>query len=320
VNIRPPLRPLGTLDADRPCTRCGYNLKGLAPGGRCPECGSPIRAKISSSEIAPAVLEAPISQLLTLAYGCYGLIIAIGLLFVVRVALGIGRAAPIWVASLVACVELVFIAAVALATIPRPGGVRGEVAGAIDLCWRWGARLLSVCGLLSTLAIIAASVGGAGTTNWSALAAWLGWGARLGAIPLALSLSGLATSLANESLAWRLRSIVALFVVSALLHLAAAWMAGAGPVGVGGWIFDAIGFVAWLFGWGVLLLGAAEIASAMQWAIRYTEESAAKEQRRVEREQREVQRAPLPVSSPIAPSRHGPGRVPDDLPIPLADE
>lgn len=27
---------------DLPCVVCGYNLRGLTPGGRCPECGSPV--------------------------------------------------------------------------------------------------------------------------------------------------------------------------------------------------------------------------------------------------------------------------------------
>lgn len=30
------------IDVDRPCLDCGYNLRGLRSGGRCPECGSPI--------------------------------------------------------------------------------------------------------------------------------------------------------------------------------------------------------------------------------------------------------------------------------------
>ncbi len=29
-----------TVDDDRACARCGYNLRGLSPDGRCPECGA----------------------------------------------------------------------------------------------------------------------------------------------------------------------------------------------------------------------------------------------------------------------------------------
>lgn len=31
---------------DRPCIHCGYNLRGLAPDGRCPECGEPISGSL----------------------------------------------------------------------------------------------------------------------------------------------------------------------------------------------------------------------------------------------------------------------------------
>src|SRR5688572_29680452 len=36
------LQPDPTVDADVPCGRCGYNLRGLKAGGACPECGLPV--------------------------------------------------------------------------------------------------------------------------------------------------------------------------------------------------------------------------------------------------------------------------------------
>src|SRR5262245_18227226 len=37
----PPLHAAGIIDADVRCLRCGYNLRGLGPGMRCPESGAP---------------------------------------------------------------------------------------------------------------------------------------------------------------------------------------------------------------------------------------------------------------------------------------
>ncbi|WP_428938360.1 hypothetical protein [Fontivita pretiosa] len=34
--------PNATVQTDAPCRKCGYNLRGLTYGGRCPECGSPV--------------------------------------------------------------------------------------------------------------------------------------------------------------------------------------------------------------------------------------------------------------------------------------
>jgi len=34
--------PNATVQTDAPCRKCGYNLRGLMYGGRCPECGSPV--------------------------------------------------------------------------------------------------------------------------------------------------------------------------------------------------------------------------------------------------------------------------------------
>lgn len=37
---------VGMIDEDRPCIGCGYNLRGLSPNSRCPECATPIAQSI----------------------------------------------------------------------------------------------------------------------------------------------------------------------------------------------------------------------------------------------------------------------------------
>lgn len=44
-----------TIDFDRACIGCGYNLKGLTTDGQCPECGLPVRM--------PKEIDAPLSQM-----------------------------------------------------------------------------------------------------------------------------------------------------------------------------------------------------------------------------------------------------------------
>lgn len=41
------------LAHDLPCVRCGYNLRGLSPDGRCPECGADVCASLVDPGIKP---------------------------------------------------------------------------------------------------------------------------------------------------------------------------------------------------------------------------------------------------------------------------
>ncbi len=37
------------IEIDRPCARCGYNLRGLKPDGHCPECGSSLAQSLQGN-------------------------------------------------------------------------------------------------------------------------------------------------------------------------------------------------------------------------------------------------------------------------------
>ncbi len=47
-------RDLGRLTADLPCAHCGYNLRGLPPEGKCPECGTAIAESLRGDLLSAA--------------------------------------------------------------------------------------------------------------------------------------------------------------------------------------------------------------------------------------------------------------------------
>jgi hypothetical protein len=69
-----PINPesLRRLDAivaeDRPCLRCGYNVRGLRVGGRCPECGTALGVG-GRPRGAAAINDAPVEHLNSLRTG-----------------------------------------------------------------------------------------------------------------------------------------------------------------------------------------------------------------------------------------------------------
>jgi len=46
--------PLPAILRDMPCGTCGYNLRGLSPDGRCPECGHPVEESRYDPRLAAA--------------------------------------------------------------------------------------------------------------------------------------------------------------------------------------------------------------------------------------------------------------------------
>jgi len=57
-----------TIAEDRPCRRCGYNIRGLRVGGRCPECGTAVRV-VGRPRGEAAINDAPIEHLHALRTG-----------------------------------------------------------------------------------------------------------------------------------------------------------------------------------------------------------------------------------------------------------
>lgn len=75
--LRNPARDVFTSDAF--CPRCDYNLKGLSPGTKCPECGAPIVTSARATAQDESITAAPRTYLILLAVGL-GLMTLAGLI------------------------------------------------------------------------------------------------------------------------------------------------------------------------------------------------------------------------------------------------
>lgn len=101
------------VDTDRPCPKCGFNVRGIPLGKPCPECGRPIYFGIQAKETHP-LADAPYWYLRLTQAALWGLFISLfgaGLVWVARpfvpsswplwiVTLALGSAAAVWVASI----------------------------------------------------------------------------------------------------------------------------------------------------------------------------------------------------------------------------
>jgi hypothetical protein len=68
VHVGPQEPPPSPEDSERRCFGCGYDLRGLPAGGRCPECGLPM---VLPREIDEPLSRMPISVIMTFCIACW---------------------------------------------------------------------------------------------------------------------------------------------------------------------------------------------------------------------------------------------------------
>ena len=108
------------IETDRPCARCGYNLRGLKPDGHCPECGSSIEQSLQGNFLRfadPVWLD-------KLRFGTtlmiWNIIIMVIALVGVSVLTGVLGLPPILVVILSLIASGIGVAAAILVTSPEP--------------------------------------------------------------------------------------------------------------------------------------------------------------------------------------------------------
>jgi hypothetical protein len=154
-----------TLALDVTCRGCGYNLRGLSPAGRCPECGRPVRGSLAGD----ALHAADLAWLGHLVSGAS--LICTGLLFslLTLLAVGVPVSAVIGNAPLMPILLLPLVLAALTASLTLVGAWRlttrepDHHPGSGAFSRRWCVRLAS---LATTAVLLSASA------LWLASARW----------------------------------------------------------------------------------------------------------------------------------------------------
>jgi len=195
---------------DRECDHCGYNLKGLQQGGKCPECGHPIRPQ-SSKTSGTIMDEAPTRFVKMLRLGF--LLSSTGIILTVLSSFmpGPARVTIDIVASLLWICGIFFI------TLPRPnrGSIRKDkildndrfrlIVRVLNLTWP--ASSLVGAGVYALQQANNNATGGSSVLLGllAGLSAIISIGAWVSMIPTSVYLAELAYWSSNNNLADRLR-------------------------------------------------------------------------------------------------------------------
>lgn len=301
-----------TILDDRPCTECGYNLRGLSASGVCPECGSPVsgaasaargkagRRIIDETELGQCSLSylLPLGMALCMC-GLSGMVLLVSLWN-----LRAGSPDPFWIrAGSIAAVLWLVGALILLRDRPAP---RGAVAVNRSPDLSWPLKLMIVLTQPALAAIPALYHLEATGTPWAAqarIAAWIIACIGLPAFPVVVSF--ISDWAMDASLTLRLRY--------------SAWALGVGAAVVGGYLlveasgFPALGLFVWLYflarlAWVIGFIAASvyclELLIVVRWAVINAKERADSARRLAERRRRweeSMKRTPAPIGTrPVA--------------------
>jgi predicted Zn-ribbon and HTH transcriptional regulator len=288
-------------EGDWPCRRCGYNLKGLQRGCRCPECGF-AAARGGVLQTRDNLLYAPLAYLKVLQAGA--MLMALGV-----VGSGILAAAnfvdlsgtfrnPVRLGTAAA-----WIAGVWILTAPRQVSDRTPVNPREE--WkrlRWVNRGTQACWLLGAVAAIAAArlapitpaFRTTGPHPMEVVAELLAVIGLFGLVPLAIQIADLAEWGADTGLASRLRgSAWGLMVFGAFVHAGAYGPELLGPFAFFLLVPMLISGGLWMISLLALGYSVLQLASMTRWAIINSDHLAARDQRLLERQERDARAAEM---------------------------
>lgn len=295
--------PPGTL-----CPRCDYSLEGLAGGGKCPECGTPIRVR-SRTGVQPRdnLADAPVAYLDRLRTSLIALAV-LGVANAVLQGISYVRAfdlLPLFMATGGAAWAIVVIPA----TPPRPfvEGMRGRPADELPRArlaarvtqWAWCLQ-----GLLYAAMVVKTNAAAPAAADYFRRAAL---GAQLvglvGFAPLCLWFAHLADWAQNTGLAGRLRAASVLVGIGGPVFTLTLWAAMALSGTASGALLGLVALFA-LFGYEaglvVFIVAQLQLAHMANWALVNAKATIDRDLRVLERRARRTFTGQAPEGSLLA--------------------
>lgn len=322
------------IEGDVACVQCGYNLKGLARSGQCPECGAPVASSFGRGRfLFKNLTDAPMSYLKMLRMGFYLLAGCIAALFgAIVAAIRIGG---LGASLLVAFIGVVWWGGVYLVTSSEypPGELTSRydrlkwlrwINRTLQLAWAVAWALASIQALLylRQTALVAAGVNAASLDTYIRITGMASAGMQLvglaSLIPLCIHFAEIGTAAGNDSLATRLGLAAwGLAIFGAYVSIVAL-LSGAGGVGVMG--FGApMASLGMLVSVGLFVFSLLELAVMCGWAVANSRATIERDHRLLERAQQEeaVMAAKLANLPPMDVYHKPRSTRRDDAPIPL---
>ena len=270
--------PATPIAEDRPCIKCSYNLKGLTSRDRCPECGTPVRARVASVRQS-GMIEADPAYVRQVRNGMWYVIGSGAGAFVTAIVAGAGFTDVLHLSTVLG---MIWSAGVWLVTMPRHAD---DVLAGDQAAMRWTIRAMAAGFVVAGAAvtwILMRGFGGGGhiLARFGVLG---GISGMLGAVGLMWWCAKLA-EWANDDATARVLRFQALAVPFGFVCvLMGAWIgsflglwAGSGAAIIGAWIGGAIPVA--LVGWALL-----RFVRLIEWSKANAEAIKAKDERLRER-------------------------------------
>jgi hypothetical protein len=317
------IRPVRTklyelITTDRPCGKCGYNLRGLPSNGKCPECGRAITGLRGSNRFSDNLGDAPLFYLKAVALGAcllavFSIVCAYAFAFV--------EAGPtIRIAGIAGVASIAWWVGVYILTGKRQIGDHTLPDAVLDSIWL--RRINRAMQLAWPLAVIAwvLFIRSGPPVNQIARVGALGLQivGAFGLVPLSVHLSSLADWAGDTGLAERFRisawALAVCGIISQAGSLSKGFAAGNVPSVGGGFLW--FGSIWATLGLSitqiVFLFSLFQLAHISVWAILNSSKAAEASRRLLEqreRHEREMARRTATASA-LNPTAPVPGRLP----------